>query len=156
VCISALPVTRFSVSNRTRDQSCDEFPSRHSLVSDRAAWMDVQILRVDKRAWCVHKAGFAVPGGLVYRAESGVSKVYTSAADACNSRPLRHRLYWKVMFQAKTGSFSLFPIATRNTSDSLTEDRFGTRQFIDPARMTSYLMSRKYNVTGEKEIIIEK
>lgn len=78
-------------SNRPGDRPDDEFSSCRWSASGGAAWMDVQILRVDKRAWCVTKPAPLVPaGGLgTSRRVSALSKVAPLAADADNSRPLR-------------------------------------------------------------------
>jgi len=52
-----------------------------------------------------HEPDSALTWQAMYRLESA-SRRYIPAADASNSRLPSHRLYWKVMFHVKTGSFN--------------------------------------------------
>lgn len=70
-----------------------------------------EILRVDKRDASQGLTSL-VPGRLCVSLRESASRRYIYiAADASDSRLLHHRPYWKVMFDAKTGSFekAVFP-----------------------------------------------
>lgn len=105
----------FSASNRTRDQPYDESPPPRPPVVHRCRMVPhgwtFEILRVDKRDASQGLTPL-VPGRLCVSFREQASRRYIYiAADASDSRLLHHQPYWKVMFDAKTGSFnkSRFP-----------------------------------------------